>query len=59
MPLKNRKKNYPHYETVHLRDFRDMVENSAKNFGDSYALTAPKTRKNRDADRSDIQMPNA
>ena len=27
--------------------------------GDSYALTAPKTRKNRDADRTDIQMPNA
>lgn len=42
MPLKNRKKNYPHYETVHMRDFRDMVENSAKNFGDSYALTFKK-----------------
>ena len=42
MPLKNRKKNYPHYETVHIRDFRDMVENSAKNFGDSYALTFKK-----------------
>ena len=26
---------------------------------DSYALTAPKTRKNKDADRADIRIPNA
>lgn len=27
--------------------------------GDSYALTAPKKRKNKDADRADIRIPNA
>ncbi len=39
MAFKNRKKNYPHYETTHFSDIRIMVENAEKRFGDKYALS--------------------
>ena len=39
MIFKNRKSNYPLYETTHMRDFRDAVENVAKRFPDRPALT--------------------
>ena len=32
MIFKNRKKNYPLYETTHMRDFREAVENVAKKY---------------------------
>ena len=34
MAFKNRKQNYPLYETTHFRDFREMVENVAERFPD-------------------------
>ena len=39
MIFKNRKKNYPLYETTHMRDFREAVENVAKKHPDDKALT--------------------
>ena len=36
--FRNRKHNYPHYETTHFRDFREMVENAADRFGDRVAF---------------------
>ena len=39
MIFKNRKSNYPLYETTHMRDFREAVENVAKRFPDRRALT--------------------
>lgn len=39
MAFKNRKQNYPLYETTHFRDFREMVENVAKRFPDRNALS--------------------
>lgn len=39
MGYKNRKKNYPYYETTHFRDLREMVENVAYRYPDRYALT--------------------
>lgn len=39
MAFKNRKKNYPLYETTHFRDTREMVENVADKFPDRYAIT--------------------
>ena len=38
MALKNRKKNYPLYETTHFRDFREMVENVADRYPDRVAF---------------------
>ena len=38
MALKNRKKNYPLYETTHFRDFREMVENVADRCPDRVAF---------------------
>ncbi len=43
MAFKNRKKNYPLYETTHFRDFREMTENVAKRYPDRYAITYKKT----------------
>lgn len=42
MAFKNRKQNYPLYETTHFRDFREMVENVAKRFPDRNALSYKK-----------------
>lgn len=42
MAFKNRKHNYPLYETTHFRDFREMVENVAKRFPDRNALSYKK-----------------
>lgn len=39
MAFRNRKHNYPLYETTPIPDFRTMVENAAKKFGDRYAFT--------------------
>ena len=39
MAFKNRKQNYPLYETTHFRDFREMVENVAERFPDKNALS--------------------
>ena len=38
MAFKNRKKNYPLYETTHFSDIREMVENAGKRFGDRPAF---------------------
>ena len=42
MSFKNRKKNYPLYETTHFADTRIMVENVAERFPDNYALSYKK-----------------
>jgi long-chain acyl-CoA synthetase len=42
MALKNRKHNYPLYETTKFSDVREMVENAAKRFPDKYALSYKK-----------------
>ena len=39
MAFRNRKANYPLYETTHFRDFREMTENVAKRYPDRYAIT--------------------
>ena len=39
MAFKNRKQNYPLYETTHFRDIREMVENVADRFPDKNALS--------------------
>ena len=39
MIFKNRKSNYPLYETTHMHDFREAVENVAKKYPDRRALT--------------------
>ena len=39
MAFKNRKKNYPLYETTHFRDTREMTENVAARYPDRYAIT--------------------
>ena len=39
MSFKNRKKNYPLYETTHFRDFKEMVENVAERYPDRYAIS--------------------
>ena len=39
MAFKNRKKNYPLYETTHFRDTREMTENIAARYPDRYAIT--------------------
>ena len=42
MAFKNRKKNYPLYETTMFRDIRDMTENAALRFGDKNAISYKK-----------------
>ena len=42
MAFKNRKKNYPLYETTLYKDIREMTENAAKRFPDKNALTYKK-----------------
>ena len=42
MAFKNRKKNYPLYETTFFKDIREMTENAAKRFPDKNALTYKK-----------------
>ena len=42
MAFKNRKKNYPLYETTLFKDIREMTENAAKRFPDKNALTYKK-----------------
>ena len=47
MAFKNRKKNYPLYETTKFRDFREMTENVAERFPDRIAFqykTDPKDK---------------
>ncbi len=39
MAYKNRKKNYPLYETTHFKDFKEMVENVAMRYPDRYAIS--------------------
>ncbi|MBQ2249196.1 MAG: AMP-binding protein [Clostridia bacterium] len=39
MAFKNRKKNYPLYETTHFKHFREMVENVAERYPDRYAIS--------------------
>lgn len=39
MAFKNRKKNYPLYETTHFKDFKEMVENVAARYPDRYAVS--------------------
>ncbi|MBQ8290662.1 MAG: AMP-binding protein [Clostridia bacterium] len=38
MPTKNRKKNYPLYETTHFSDFREMTERVAQKYPDRVAF---------------------
>ncbi|MBQ1244290.1 MAG: AMP-binding protein, partial [Clostridia bacterium] len=38
MAFKNRKKNYPLYETTKFRDFREMTENVAERYPDRTAF---------------------
>ena len=49
MAFKNRKKNYPLYETTMFEDLRIMVENVAKRFPDKYALTYKKKATSKEA----------
>ena len=42
MAFKNRKKNYPLYETTLFENIREMTENAAKRFPDKNALTYKK-----------------
>ncbi len=42
MSLKNRKHNYPLYETTKFSDVREMVENAAKKFSDKNAISYKK-----------------
>ena len=42
MSFKNRRKNYPLYETTMFRDIREMVENVADKFPDKNAITYKK-----------------
>ena len=42
MAFKNRKKNYPLYETTKFRDIREMTENVAERFPDKAALSYKK-----------------
>ena len=42
MAFKNRKKNYPLYETTMFDNFRTMTENAAKRFPDKNAITYKK-----------------
>lgn len=42
MNFKNKKHNYPLYETTHFKEFREMVENVAAKYPDRYALTYKK-----------------
>ncbi len=42
MAFKNRKKNYPLYETTAFQDIRIMTENAANRFPDRYAITYKK-----------------
>ena len=39
MAFKNRKKNYPLYETTHFKNFKEMVENVAERYPDRYAIS--------------------
>ena len=39
MAFKNRKANYPLYETTHFKDLRELIENAAERFPDKNALT--------------------
>ena len=49
MAFKNRKQNYPLYETTHFRDIREMVENVAERFPDRYALSFKKNPHDKEA----------
>ncbi len=42
MAFKNRKANYPLYETTHFADIREMVENVADKYPDRYAISYKK-----------------
>ncbi len=39
MAFKNRKSNYPLYETTHFKDVREMTENVANRYPDRYAIS--------------------
>ena len=49
MAFKNRKQNYPLYETTHFGDIREMVENVAERFPDRYALSFKKNPHDKEA----------
>ncbi len=42
MAFKNRKKNYPLYQTTHFKNFKEMVENVAAKYPDRYAISYKK-----------------
>ena len=50
MAFKNRKSNYPLYETTHFKDVREMAENVANKYPDRYALSY------KDDPRSDVVL---
>ncbi len=39
MAFRNRKKNYPYYQTTHFSDIREMVENAGKRFTDKVCFS--------------------
>ena len=47
---KNRKKNYPLYETTHFGDFREMTENVAKKYPDRVAFRYKNNPKDKEAE---------
>ena len=51
MAFKNRRKNYPLYETTHFADTRIMVENVANRFPDKYAFSYKKNPTGKDFER--------
>lgn len=56
MAFKNRKQNYPLYETTHFRDFREMVENVAERFPDKNALSFKKNPHDKEASHYTYQQ---
>ena len=48
MAFKNRRKNYPLYETTMFRDIREMTENAAERFSDKYAISYKKKPTSKD-----------
>ena len=49
MAIKNRKHNYPLYETTHFKDFREMTENVAEKFPDKTAFQFKKNPMDKEA----------
>ena len=49
MSFRNKKHNYPLYETTHFSDFREMTEQVAKNYPDKVAFKFKKDPRNKEA----------